>query len=70
MQRYLSDVEGQRLKMAGDGIENGCDKIFGEAGTYEVEGAEVEDIDREILMSQVRAVVCVCARAYNCVCET
>jgi hypothetical protein len=50
LQRYLSDVQGQRLEMAGDRGE----QSFGDVAAYDGEGGAEDDIDREMLMSQVR----------------
>ncbi len=50
LQRYLSDAEGQRLgSMAG---EKG-DGVFDEVNNFEGDNGGEEDIDREMLMSQV-----------------
>jgi hypothetical protein len=51
LQRYLSDVQGQRLQQAVE--ELGEAKAFGEDGPVDVDGGGEEDIDREMLMSQV-----------------
>jgi hypothetical protein len=53
LQRYLSDVEGQRLEMAGGLGEPSGEQTFGDVGTYDGEGKNDDDIDREMLMSQV-----------------
>ena len=52
-QRYLSDVQGQRLEKAGG--EPGPTHAFGEESAFDNEGAGDEDFDRDVLMSQVRA---------------
>lgn len=49
-QRYLSDVEGQRLEKAGG--EPGPTHAFEDAA-FDNEGAGDEDFDRDLLMSQV-----------------
>jgi hypothetical protein len=61
LQRYLSDVQGQRLEMAG----NVGEQTFGDVGAYDEGGGE-DDIDREMLMSQVRMFdVCVLTTTYE-----
>ena len=51
-QRYLSDVQGQRLEKAGG--EPGPSHVFGEDAAFDNEGAGEEDFERDVLMSQVR----------------